>query len=57
VITVLLVIDPISLLPSVAEDNISDDDDFACPLAHALELTGLATQLDACTGGWNSFMQ
>jgi hypothetical protein len=57
VITVLLVIDPITLLPSVFENDICDDDGFACPLAHALELTGLAAQPDACTGGWSSFMQ
>jgi hypothetical protein len=48
---------PRLLLPRVVVEDKSDDDDFACPLARILQPTGLAAQVDVCTGRRGESMQ
>jgi hypothetical protein len=49
--------DPRLLLLRVFVKDKSDDDDLACPLAHVLQPTGLAAQVDVCAGKCGRSMQ
>jgi hypothetical protein len=57
VTTPVSVDNPRLLLLRVFVEDKGDDDDFACPLVHVLQPTGLAAQVDVCTGKRGRSMQ